>query len=220
MTIRQAIVSASLIGLMAACGGAESQEADTPPLQAPQEDQATTPPEAEPMDAMASDDPHSAGTHAQRDPLPPLPGDDVLEGTFLGTDGQETGTVMLMDTPNGLLVRVDVSKVGHGFHGVHLHETGACDPAEGFKTAGGHANPGGAEHGYLTAGGPHVGDLPNAYAHQEGHIRTDLFKAGASLSDVQDADGFAVMIHSGPDDYESQPSGAAGSRVACAAFAG
>ena len=133
-------------------------------------------------------------------------------------DGQENGTVSIAETPSGLLMRVDVTSIAHGFHGVHLHETGLCEPEENFTTAGGHANPTGAEHGYLVEGGPHVGDLPNAYAHQEGHLRTDLFKDGATLADLQDDDGFAVMVHSGADDYESQPSGDAGSRVACAAF--
>ena len=217
---RQTVVMTSLLTLMAACGGAESQEAATPPAEAVDAPRTEAPrTEAPRTEAMATGDPHSAEAHAQTDPLPPLPGD-VLEGAFLGTDGQEVGTVMLTETPNGLLLRLDVSEVAHGFHGVHLHETGRCEAAEGFSTAGGHANPSGAEHGYLVTGGPHVGDLPNAYAHREGHIRTDLFKAGARLSDVQDADGFAVMIHSGADDYESQPSGDAGSRVACAAFPG
>ncbi|MGR3474147.1 MAG: superoxide dismutase family protein [Sulfitobacter sp.] len=35
---------------------------------------------------------------------------------------------------------------------------------------------------------------------------------------IQDDDGAAFIIHSGADDYESQPSGDAGSRVACGAF--
>ena len=213
--IRQTVVLTSIMTLLAACGGAESQEADAA---APQERAGDAAAETE-MGAMATGDPHSAEAHAQRDPLPPLPGD-VLEGAFVGTDGAETGTVMLTETPNGLLLRIDVSGVAHGFHGVHLHETGRCDADQGFTTAGGHANPSSAEHGYLVTGGPHIGDLPNAYAHREGHIRTDLFKADAMLADIQDADGFAVMIHSGPDDYESQPSGDAGSRVACAAFPG
>ena len=166
----------------------------------------------------ATNDPHEEGRHDQMDALPALPGGADLKGTFLGTDGQENGTVSIAETPSGLLMRVDVMGIEHGFHGVHLHETGLCEPDEGFSTAGGHANPDGVPHGALADGGPHVGDLPNAYAHQEGHLRTDLFKAGATLADLEDEDGFAVMVHSGADDYESQPSGDAGSRVACAAF--
>ena len=205
----QTVVLVGLFASLSACAeGVAQQGADDPDFDP----------------AAASDaaltDPHPAGAHDAHHALPTLPGGVDLEGAFLGTDGAETGTVMIAETPNGLLVRVDVRGVEHGFHGVHLHETGLCEPAEGFKTAGGHANPDGSEHGFFVPGGPHVGDLPNAYAHQEGHIRTDLFKADARLADVADADGFAVMVHSGADDYESQPSGAAGSRVACAPFPG
>ena len=32
---------------------------------------------------------------------------------------------------------------------------------------------------------------------------------------LDDEDGSALMIHSGADDYASQPSGDAGSRIAC-----
>jgi len=164
--------------------------------------------------------PHDEERHDQIMALDDLPGGAGLEGTFLNTDGEEAGTVMLQETPNGLLVRVDVMGVEEGFHGVHLHETGLCEPEEGFTTAGGHAAPNGNSHGFRVDGGPHAGDLPNGFAHRDGHLRTDLFGSGTMLADLQDSDGFAVMVHSGADDYESQPSGDAGSRVACAAFEG
>jgi Cu-Zn family superoxide dismutase len=141
--------------------------------------------------------PHDEERHDQIMALDDLPGGAGLEGTFLNTDGEEAGTVMLQETPNGL-----------------------CEPEEGFTTAGGHAAPNGNSHGFRVDDGPHAGDLPNGFAHRDGHLRTDLFGSGTMLADLQDSDGFAVMVHSGADDYESQPSGDAGSRVACAAFEG
>ena len=205
----QAVVSTPILALAAGCAAMSANAQD----------------DADPNFGPApvqegSLDPHAAGRHGQHHPLPDLPATVDLEGTFLAPDGTENGEVRIAQTPNGLLLRIDVGGVAHGFHGVHLHETGLCEPEEDFKTAGGHANPTGAEHGFLPEGGSHLGDLPNAYAHEEGHIRTDLFKEGARLADLQDADGFAVMVHSGADDYRSQPSGDAGSRVACAAFPG
>ena len=172
--------------------------------------------------ALAQDraNPHDDERHAQHGALPALPGGASLEGAFLDPQGREVGTVMIADTPTGLLLRVDVHGVAHGFHGLHIHETGRCEPEEGFSTAGGHANPFRDDHGFLAEDGSHAGDFPNAYAHQEGHIRTDAFKENVRLEDFQDDDGFAVMIHSKADDYESQPSGDAGDRVACAAFPG
>ena len=212
--MKKTLQTSVLVGVLAAlcaCGGT----GETARAQDAREDPNF---EAEASEDAAMTDPHAEGRHDQHHALPALPGGASLEGAFLSTDGAEIGAVMIAETPTGLLMRVDVRDVEHGFHGVHLHETGLCEPAEDFKTAGGHANPAGVPHGFLVEGGSHLGDFPNAYAHREGHIRTDLFKAGGTLADLQDADGFAVMVHSGPDDYESQPSGAAGSRVACAAF--
>ena len=209
----QRTVFASVLALMAGGVSACAQEMGEGGVQDPNFDPASAPQEA-------MTDPHDEGRHDQHDALQPLPGGVDLIGSFIGLDGAEVGTAMLSDTPTGLLLRVDARGIAHGFHGVHLHETGLCEPDEGFKTAGGHANPTNAEHGYLVEGGSHAGDFPNAYAHEEGHIRTDLHKEGVRIAELSDADGFAVMVHSGADDYESQPSGAAGDRVACAAFPG
>ena len=41
-------------------------------------------------------------------------------------------------------------------------------------------------------------------------------RMGGSLPALMDADGSALIIHAKADDYESQPSGAAGPREACA----
>jgi len=41
------------------------------------------------------------------------------------------------------------------------------------------------------------------------------FNAGSALA----ADGAAIMIHAGPDDYKSDPAGAAGGRIACGVIA-
>ncbi len=66
--------------------------------------------------------------------------------------------------------------------------------------------------------------MPNIFVLQNGEIKTEVFNARVALSDqsrdgrapLYDADGSALVIHSGADDYASQPSGAAGDRIACA----
>ena len=46
-----------------------------------------------------------------------------------------------------------------------------------------------------------------------------IFAAGVSLApgegSLRDADGTAIVIHAGPDDYKTDPSGASGDRIAC-----
>jgi Cu-Zn family superoxide dismutase len=40
--------------------------------------------------------------------------------------------------------------------------------------------------------------------------------AGASMANLLDADGAALVIHASPDDSKTDPSGYRGARIACA----
>ena len=129
--------------------------------------------------------------------------------------GEISGSVTLNTTASGrTLVQIDVTGVPAGTHGVHLHETGDCS-AEDYKSAGGHIS-GDHQHGVLVEGGPHPGDTPNMVVGDDGVLKAEVF---LDLLDVdamiKDEDGAAFVIHADPDDYESQPSGAAGDRIAC-----
>lgn len=134
--------------------------------------------------------------------------------------GKEMGSVVLDQTPAGnVLVSVSMTGVTPGWHALHIHETGSCDAASGFKSAGGHLA-GTANHG-LVEGGPHPGDLPNQFVGEDGILNAEIFAVGSlSLAGdtdgvIFDADGSAFIMHAGKDDYTSQPSGAAGDMVAC-----
>lgn len=149
---------------------------------------------------------------------------ETVSAPIIGTNGQQMGTVQLTQTSTGVRVQAQASGVPQGEHGFHFHETGRCDPAQGFTTAGGHFNPMGKEHGMLVPGGPHVGDMTNQSADASGAMTTDLVNNRISLErnapgSIWDADGTALVIHAKPDDYKSQPSGAAGDRIGCAVIA-
>jgi len=63
--------------------------------------------------------------------------------------------------------------------------------------------------------------VPNIHVPVSGTLRVEVVNTLVSLDGegegaLLDTDGSALMIHSGADDYESQPSGAAGERIACA----
>lgn len=128
-------------------------------------------------------------------------------------DGASRGTATLMG--EGTAARLTVSLTGFipGEHGLHLHSVGRCD-APGFQSAGPHWNPRGAQHGSLNAAGPHAGDLGNVRVSADGTARATLpLPKGAD--GLFDADGAAVIVHSGADDLRTDPGGDSGSRVAC-----
>jgi Cu-Zn family superoxide dismutase len=94
---------------------------------------------------------------------------------------------------------------------------GRCEPP--FTTAGGHFNPGGRKHGFSNPDGMHAGDLPNLRVGKDGTAEAELLTAQVTLSpgptSLLDADGSAIVLHAGPDDYVSDPAGNAGDRIAC-----
>ena len=140
------------------------------------------------------------------------------QAVLMDTQGNEVGTASFTQTPNGVLISIGLSDVPPGEHGFHIHETGACSPD--FSAAGGHYAPRGNEHGALVEDGMHAGDMPNIYVGDDRTLTTQVINPRISLREgatgtLFDDDGSAVMIHGGADDYASQPSGAAGDRIAC-----
>jgi superoxide dismutase, Cu-Zn family len=127
--------------------------------------------------------------------------------------GQSWGDVTLTETPHGTLMKGTLSNIPPGEHAIHIHETGKCEAP--FATAGGHLNPASKKHGILAAEGKHGGDLPNLHAGAEGKLQFDFFAHDLRLRDIEDQDGAAVVIHAGVDDYQSDPAGNAGDRIAC-----
>lgn len=147
------------------------------------------------------------------EPVDP-PHSDVIDA-----QGKKIGTAILKQTPAGVLVSVEASGLPPGEHGFHIHETGTCDPDEGFKTAGGHFNPRSREHGFDVEGGHHAGDMPNQFVASDGKLNAVVLNASVTmetgLDSLADADGSALVIHAGADDYATQPTGDAGGRLAC-----
>ena len=146
----------------------------------------------------------------------------IASATLMDATGQRVGRVWMREDRRDDVVYLEArfDDLPAGFHGFHIHTTGRCD-APGFTTAGGHFNPTGATHG------AHAGDLPSLLVTADGEAflatATDRF----SISDLRDADGSAVMVHSGLDNFANIPAryggpdqetlntGDAGSRLAC-----
>ncbi len=149
---------------------------------------------------------------AEPDTSPPM----IAEIKTAG--GASLGTATAVATPSGLmLVTLELRDVPPGIHGVHLHETGTCTPPD-FDSAGGHLADG-KEHGVMSPGGPHPGDLPNLHVPESGALTVEYFVAGLTTGMMTDEDGTAIIIHEHPDDYIGQPTGHAGPRLGCGSFA-
>lgn len=117
------------------------------------------------------------------------------------------GTMELYPHCHGVLVVVNVQglpETATNFFALHIHEGGNCC-GEGFEETGGHYNPCSLPHPR------HPGDLPPLLACKGRAylaVVTNRFP-------IQEVIGKTVVLHSGPDDFTSQPAGNAGEKIAC-----
>ena len=83
-----------------------------------------------------------------------------------------------------------------------------------------HFNPGNHKHGMEAKEGAHAGDMPNLHIPANGELVIEIANPSISLVKGQpnslfDADGSAIVIHAGVDDYKTDPAGNAGDRIIC-----
>lgn len=162
-------------------------------------------------------------------------GPQATTGIF-DVDGNQVGTATFITGDTGVSVTIDVDGLPPGEHGIHIHETGICDPTgdEPFSSAGGHFNPTGSMHGAPLLATPgatpiegeeHAGDLANIEVNEQGSgmktFETDLISLDPNQPDsLNDMDGSAIVIHADPDDLVTDPSGDSGARIACGVIFG
>ncbi|MFB1082821.1 superoxide dismutase family protein [Jeotgalibacillus sp. JSM ZJ347] len=148
----------------------------------------------------------------------------AIESKMINSEGEDIGSAVLKETEEGVLIQISVKGLEPGEKAVHIHETGACTPPD-FKSAGGHFNPAGKQHGFQNPKGYHAGDLPNLKVDEDGTINLELtvkeltLEKGSEYS-LLDEDGSAIVIHEGPDDYKTDPAGNSGARIACGEIKG
>jgi Cu-Zn family superoxide dismutase len=136
--------------------------------------------------------------------------------------GKDVGSVDLVQTPHGVLLKLSLKGIPAGEHAFHVHAVGKCEPP--FTSAGGHFNPGGRKHGMAAADGAHAGDMPNLHVPASGELAVEIANPAISLvkgqpNSVFDADGSAIVVHAKADDYKTDPAGDAGDRIACGVIA-
>jgi Cu-Zn family superoxide dismutase len=124
------------------------------------------------------------------------------------------GVVKFTKTDDLVKVTGEITGLAPGLHGFHIHEFGDCSSSDG-KSAGGHFNPTGVEHGGPDSQKHHVGDLGNIEANGEGVATVNVTSELIEFEGDNSILGRGLIVHAGQDDLKSQPSGNAGGRVAC-----
>ncbi|MXO86164.1 superoxide dismutase family protein [Altererythrobacter aurantiacus] len=144
----------------------------------------------------------------------------ISSAPLISADGTAAGTATLLSEGSSIYVSIEATGLSEGQHGFHLHQSGQCTRPD-FTSAGGHLNPTDKSHGIYSPDGPHLGDLPNLNVGADGRANAEAVLVGSRdgiLADIFDADGTAVIVHAGADDYRTDPAGDAGSRVLCGVF--
>lgn len=126
------------------------------------------------------------------------------------------GVVAFIQQDDGVLIRGELFDTSPGDHGFHIHETGDCSAADG-TSAGGHFNASDSPHGSpdAMADQRHAGDLGNVEVDANGEATYERVDTVIQLTGPNSIRGRAVILHAGTDDLTTQPTGAAGSRIAC-----
>ena len=132
--------------------------------------------------------------------------------------GKDVGEVQLVQVTNGVLIRMALKGALAGERAFHIHAVGKCEAP--FTSAGPHFNPAGHKHGLEAKEGSHAGDMPNLHIPPSGELVIEIANPMVTLAKGQpnslfDADGSAIVIHAGKDDYRSDPAGNAGDRIIC-----
>lgn len=133
------------------------------------------------------------------------------------TAGKKVGEATLEQSGDGVRIKATFTGLPPGSRAFHIHQVGKCEPP--FESAGAHFNPTGKQHGKDNPRGPHAGDLPNIEVSGNGRATVEVVARGVSLEggagNLLDANGSALVVHKGADDYKTDPAGNAGDRIAC-----
>ncbi|MBF5001464.1 superoxide dismutase family protein [Nocardia sp. BSTN01] len=172
----------------------------------------------------------NSGTGAEQNP----PSGDSVSVQLKDPSGAQVGTATIAKSGDKLQITVDAHGLQPGFHGLHIHQNGKCEPNSTAPS-------GGAPGNFLSAGGhlqvgesnahPSSGDLTSLEVGKDGTAKLVTTTDSVTLDQIK---GKALMIHAGADNFGNIPNrylqanggapgpdaetlatGDAGGRVAC-----
>ncbi|MGF7120000.1 MULTISPECIES: superoxide dismutase[Cu-Zn] [unclassified Rhodococcus (in: high G+C Gram-positive bacteria)] len=167
---------------------------------------------------------------------------DTVSVQLKDAKGTSVGTATLAETAGYVEITVDAQGLEPGFHGLHVHSVGKCEPNSVAPTGGEPGN-------FLSAGGhfqveghtghPASGDLTSLEVREDGKGYLVTTTNAFTLADLKNGGkGTALMIHAGADNFANIPTrytlpdnapvpdqatlatGDAGGRVACGVIGG
>ncbi len=114
-----------------------------------------------------------------------------------------------------LKLKLSFPSLGYKNVAVHLHEHGDCGDAG--KGAHGHWNPTNEKHGKWGSAEYHSGDIGNITLSETGEGEIKLVSKRWSIGGDEKTNVLnrSIIVHSGVDDYQTQPTGNSGSRIGC-----
>jgi len=131
-----------------------------------------------------------------------------------------SGQAVFEEKDGKVTFTANITGLKPGIHAIHIHEKADCSSADG-TSAGGHWNPTFKNHGKWGSESYHKGDIGNFPADEFGNgtitMTTDEWCIGCG-DPKKDILGKGLIVHQDADDYVTQPTGNAGSRVACSAI--
>lgn len=137
--------------------------------------------------------------------------------TIKTRDGKKLGDLKVVHHKDGIKIIGKLTGLPKSStHGFHIHQNGECEGD--FKSAGSHYDPMNTnKHGRMHAK-THAGDFGNIKTNKQGSVTIDKFKKGLKLESSEpkyELYGKAFIIHAKNDEFQPQPSGNAGPRIAC-----
>jgi superoxide dismutase, Cu-Zn family len=135
--------------------------------------------------------------------------------------GASVGTVLIGESPYGLVFTPQLHGLEPGLHGFHVHSKPSCDPAlkdgqpSAAEAAGGHWDPQSTGRHGLPWGDGHLGDLPALLVTADGKASQPVL--APRIRSLGELKGLSLMVHAGGDNHADHPKplGGGGARVAC-----
>ncbi|MES2500541.1 MAG: superoxide dismutase family protein [Pseudomonadota bacterium] len=139
----------------------------------------------------------------------------IIAPTSAAHDFKPQGTVNFTQSGAKVLVNANISGLKpNSEHGFHVHEVADCSD-DGSKT-GEHFNPDNHAHAHPAQDQRHAGAMFNLKADENGVAKLQQTLDTVSLTGGKyHIVGLPLVVHGNADDYKSQPSGNAGSRIGC-----